>query len=383
MAKTRRKQSESDIVVLERTGDGRQMSKSRTAQQASVAPLAGHGSTRLPAVEVDGYNSQLRDEEGFVGDKARRAAFFEGLDTWRELAARKGKDLFDDTPTSELSKRSLDKTFLEGNVRGQAVMLSAIEDYAQQLATVARRLLRTKEWRDTQRIAVGGGLRASRFAEIAIARTELLLRQAGTEIELAPIRHDPDEAGLIGAVHLAPSWMFGGHDSIVAVDIGGSNIRAGIVELNAKKKPDLSAVAVNASELWRHADEEVDRAAAIERLVDMLNGLIAGAEKSGMQLAPFIGIGCPGAIAPDGSIEEGAQNLPGNWSSSRFNLPEALREAIPAIRGDETVVVMHNDAVVQGLSQRPFMADVEGWGVLTIGTGLGNAHFTNRGKLES
>jgi hypothetical protein len=39
---------------------------------------------------------------------------------------------------------------------------------------------------------------------------------------------------------------------------------------------------------------------------------------------------------------------------------------------------MHNDAVVQGLSELPFMQDVRHWGVLTIGTGLGNAHFTNR-----
>jgi hypothetical protein len=41
---------------------------------------------------------------------------------------------------------------------------------------------------------------------------------------------------------------------------------------------------------------------------------------------------------------------------------------------------MHNDGVVQGLSEVPFMQDVEHWGVLTIGTGLGNARFTNRRK---
>jgi hypothetical protein len=34
--------------------------------------------------------------------------------------------------------------------------------------------------------------------------------------------------------------------------------------------------------------------------------------------------------------------------------------------------------VVQGLSQAPFMTDVTHWGALTIGTGLGNACFTNR-----
>jgi hypothetical protein len=39
---------------------------------------------------------------------------------------------------------------------------------------------------------------------------------------------------------------------------------------------------------------------------------------------------------------------------------------------------MHNDAVVQGLSELPCMQDVDHWGVLTIGTGLGNACFTNR-----
>jgi len=41
-------------------------------------------------------------------------------------------------------------------------------------------------------------------------------------------------------------------------------------------------------------------------------------------------------------------------------------------------VVMHNDAVVQGLSQLPRMRNRNRWGVLTIGTGLGNARFSAR-----
>jgi hypothetical protein len=44
---------------------------------------------------------------------------------------------------------------------------------------------------------------------------------------------------------------------------------------------------------------------------------------------------------------------------------------------------MHNDGVAQGLSEVPFMQDVERWGVLTIGTGLGNARFTNRDKEKN
>jgi hypothetical protein len=39
---------------------------------------------------------------------------------------------------------------------------------------------------------------------------------------------------------------------------------------------------------------------------------------------------------------------------------------------------MHNDAVVQGLSELPRMTDVEHWAVVTLGTGFGNARFTNK-----
>jgi hypothetical protein len=87
-------------------------------------------------------------------------------------------------------------------------------------------------------------------------------------------------------------------------------------------------------------------------------------------------------LEEDGSIDRGAQNLPGNWESSKFNLPAILHSFIPAVGDEETSIVMHNDAVVQGLSEIPYMRDVEHWGVLTIGTGLGNARFTNRRSSE-
>jgi predicted NBD/HSP70 family sugar kinase len=228
-------------------------------------------------------------------------------------------------------------------------------------------------------VAVGGGFRAARIGELAVARAAVLLKADDIDIDLVPIRYHPDEAGLIGAAHLAPSWLFKGHDGILAVDIGGTNIRAGVVELNLKKAADLSAARVWKSELWRHADEEkLTREQAVERLVEMLQSLIRRARRGGLDLAPFIGIGCPGKIDEDGSIEKGAQNLPGNWESKTFHLPSKLCEAIPTIGDAETAVIMHNDAVVQGLSEVPFMQDVEQWGVLTIGTGLGNARFTNR-----
>jgi predicted NBD/HSP70 family sugar kinase len=184
---------------------------------------------------------------------------------------------------------------------------------------------------------------------------------------------------LIGAVHLAPSWVFHAFDAILAVDVGGTNIRAGVVQLNLKKSKTLEKAKVWKFSLWRHGDEEgVKRETAITRLGEMLEGLVVAAEKKKIKLAPFIGIGCPGLIEHDGSIDRGAQNLPGNWESSKFNLPASIHEMIPEIGDHETSIVMHNDAVVQGLSEIPYMQDVERWGILTIGTGLGNARFTNR-----
>lgn len=343
-----------------------------------------HAAIELPSVILDSYNVELRDDDGFIGDRASNRAFRGLLEDWRERLRGLGEDPLGETPSAEISKKKLDKVLISGDLEAAGIIHGAIEEFAQELATVIRRFLRVKGWRETQRIVVGGGLRESRVGELAIGRATVILKGGGVDIQLVPIRHHPDEAGLIGAAHLCPSWLFEGHDSLLAVDVGGSNIRAGVVQTNLKKAKDLSKAEVWKSELWRHRDEspKPSRDEAIGRLVSMLEDLIQKAEKEGLKLVPLIGVGCPGLIEEDGSITRGGQNLPGNWESSRFNLAATLQEAIPTISGHDTVVLLHNDAVVQGLSQVPFMQDVERWGVLTIGTGLGNARFTNRSAEE-
>ena len=226
--------------------------------------------------------------------------------------------------------------------------------------------------------STGGGFRNSRIGEVAIGRAAVLLKADGIAIGLVPIKHHPDEAGLLGAVQLLPSWALSGHDGLLAVDIGGTNIRAGIVLTQLAKAGDLSASKVWKSDLWRHRDDSPTRDEAVARLNKMLQKLLEAAKDEKLKIAPVIGIGCPGVVEPDGTIDRGGQNLPGgNWEGSKFNLPTEIVKAIPAVGDHDTHVIMHNDAVVQGLSQVPFMTDVERWGVLTIGTGLGNARFTN------
>jgi predicted NBD/HSP70 family sugar kinase len=345
--------------------------------------IARHGASRLPSVEVDSFNVELKDDDGFLGDRASKGAFRKILDTLRKPLKKTGDDPLGRKSAEAIGKSALDEALMGDDIHAAALVHGAIEEFAQELAYVTQRFLKTKAWADTERIVVGGGFRESRVGELAIARTDMIVKAEGFKVDLVPIRYHPDDAGLIGCAHLAPSWIFEAHDSILAVDIGGTNIRCGVVETRAKKAPDLSKASVWESELWRHADDEPTREGTVKRLVKMLKGLVASADAEGLKLAPFIGIACPGVIKEDGSIEKGAQNLPGNWESSKFNLPLSLVEAIPEIGDHDTAVLMHNDGVVQGLSEVPFMQDVERWGVLTIGTGLGNARFTNRRKDNS
>jgi len=352
-----------------------------TAQTSDeIKATVGHGLARLPSVTLRGYNAELRDGDQFLGDRATNRAFRAILDEWRTRLKKVGKDPLGDTPTSELSKKTLDKILVEGEPEAAGVILSALEEFASELVTIVDRFLKQKAWKDTERIVVGGGLRASRIGELAIGRASVALKANGRNVDLKPIHHHPDEAGLIGAVHLVPAWMFEGHDAILAVDIGGSNIRAGLVKVIVKKKGSVLADGEVAEfELWCYADDEAKptRDGAVERIAEMLQRLSRRAEKDELKLAPFIGLACPGVIEADGHIERGGQNLPGNWESSRFNLPEQLRELLPKIGKHPTTVIMHNDAVVQGLSELPLIQDVAQWGVLTIGTGLGNAAFAN------
>jgi hypothetical protein len=342
-----------------------------------AGPLA-HGGRLLPAVSVDTYNEELRDEEGFVGDRASGRAFRAILADWRDRLKASGDDPLGDTPMEEVSKSRLDKMMGSGDPASAALVHTVVEEFADELATVVRRFLRLDGWKGTERIVLGGGLIASRIGELSMGRASILLKAAGVDVELCSIGNHPDEAGLIGAVQLAPGWIMAGHDAILAIDIGGTNVRVGIVELNADKRGDVAEADVWKRMHWRHGDDKPTREEAIEQVAAMLGKLIERAAREKLKLAPFIGIGCPGLIDERGTILKGGQNLPGNWEGEEFNLAAALLARLPRIDGHDIVVQIHNDAVVQGLSEVPNMKDVQRWGVMTIGTGLGNARFTNR-----
>ncbi|HEX2526616.1 MAG TPA: hypothetical protein VHL31_10020 [Geminicoccus sp.] len=347
-----------------------------------------HGAKDLRLVRVDTYNAELEDPtgKGFLGDRASNRSFIAMLEDWR-VRVRRGNNGVDPlegtvgegTPTHQIDRGELDDLLQAADEDPEAAGLvhSAIEEFAHEMAGVVRRFLRLPAWQGTERIAVGGGFLEARVGLMAIGRVGILLKAQGEPIQITPVSRHPDEAGLCGAVHLAPPAVLEGRNAILAVDIGGTNMRVGLIGLGPAQ--DGSGARVLASERWRHADEHPDRNDAVARLAEMLRGLAGQADQERLRLAPFVGIGCPGVISADGTIERGGQNLPGGgWEGAGFNLPARLQEALPDIAGRRPHIVVHNDAVVQGLSEAHRMRDVRHWGALTVGTGLGNARFSNR-----
>ncbi len=353
-----------------------------TAAPAETLTVFPHAARTLTAVTVDSYNEELRESEGFVGDRASGKAFRVILDRCRAQLEEHGhEDPLGDAGTRELSKSKLDKILGGKDALAAGLVHTAVEEFGQELAEVIRRFLALPTWKDTERIVVGGGLIASHIGELAMGRAEVLIAEH-SPVKFCSIDNHPDEAGLVGAVQLAPGWVLAGHDAILAADIGGTNMRAGLIQFKVKNGR-VSKAEVRKRIHWRHADEKPTRDEAVQRLSTMLKELAAVAEAEKIKMAPFIGVACPGAIDEHGTILRGGQNLPGNWEGAGFNLPSSIAHHLGRLGKQEPAILMHNDAVVQGLSEVPNMQEVASWAVLTIGTGLGNAHFTNRKLAEA
>jgi hypothetical protein len=188
------------------------------ADTATLPSIAEHGASRLPSVELDSYNIELKDDEGFIGDRASKSAFRDIIENWRKSVRKAGDDPFGDEPSEEISKKTLDTLLSKGDGEAAGIVQGAIEEFSQELALVIRRYLKTKGWKDTERIVIGGGFRASRVGELVIGRTSLILKAEQIDIGLTPIHNDPDQAGL----------LVRGHVRIDAVAVGDEKLLLGL-----------------------------------------------------------------------------------------------------------------------------------------------------------
>lgn len=336
-----------------------------------------HAAVHLPGLDIDRYSLPLPDPEGegFLGDRASQTAFRSLIDRAREHHLD-GRDPFGRTPSRQLGKDEIDLVLVGGNPDAAHALHLAVEEYARQLCYVVQMFLAQADWAGVQRIVIGGGFPEHEAGALAMRRAMCLLELADTGVDLLPLRHDPDEGGLLGWSPLLPAAARR-YDAFLAVDVGGTKLRCGIVEHRLGRDASGGRGRVVESLVWRHADDGPNREQAVQRMAAMLNALSAFARTLGLKLAPFVGIACPGTVEADGTLSAGAQNLPGNWERP-FNLPQALAVHLDPVAGHVPAVVMHNDAVVQGLSELDRMADARRWAILTIGTGLGNATYTRR-----
>jgi hypothetical protein len=101
--------------------------------------------------------------------------------------------------SGELRRAELDSVLIWGEPEAAGVVQAAIEKFSQEFAVIIQRFLRLKEWKDTQRIAVGGGFRESRIGELVTGRTAVILKGDRIDLDLVPIHNHPDQAGLLGA----------------------------------------------------------------------------------------------------------------------------------------------------------------------------------------
>ena len=93
---------------------------------ATTTGIARHGATRLPSVEIDSFNVELKDEEGFLGDRASKGAFRAIFDRWRKPLRKTGEDPFGDLPSERISKKALDDMLIGEDTEASAVVHSAI-----------------------------------------------------------------------------------------------------------------------------------------------------------------------------------------------------------------------------------------------------------------
>jgi hypothetical protein len=328
-------------------------------------------------VRISGYGAKLPDPEkidNFLGDRVSGRAFVKAF----QKHCKRCRLAIMKKPTEGDIERLLE----DGDSDEERAVRDVAVAFGESLAEVIQQFLKWSYWKKTDRIIIGGGMAARHVGDIAIHAAQARLMKGHPRLELERIHHHPDEAGLVGSVHLIPASRTSGKDGLLAVDIGGSKVRCGIVEFGERKSGLLADARVWRIEVWRHAKARASRGKLVKMIAEMLEALIKEADKAEFRLSPLVRVGVPGDIDEDGYILSGAHNLPGNWEDRKFNLPAELASRLPEIGGEPASVSIHNDAVIQGLAELPFVRDVRRWGILTIGSGLGNAHFVNRGRRQ-
>src|ERR1700720_279032 len=89
--------------------------------------IAHHGAARLPWVDVDSFNVELKDDEGFLGDRASKGALRKILDSLRKPLKENGGDPLGSKSAQAIPKTTLDEALIGDDVRAAALVHGANE----------------------------------------------------------------------------------------------------------------------------------------------------------------------------------------------------------------------------------------------------------------
>ena len=169
----------------------------------SVPVLNAHGAKVLPSVEIDSYNLEIRDDEGFVGDQERLSG--DPRKVARAAAVARTRPAI--SPPTSQQEETRHAPCRDSEVGG--LFHSAVEEFARELSGVIRRFLKVASWRGTEAIVLGGGFRVEPGGRAGNRPRRGHAQGRGARNRARLIANHPDEAGLIGAAHLMPSWIEG------------------------------------------------------------------------------------------------------------------------------------------------------------------------------
>jgi hypothetical protein len=104
--------------------------------------LGGHGNSWLPHIDVLSYNIELKDDGGFLGDRASKKALAAILDDARKPLLKDGRDPFGERPSGEIGKQELDDALKHGDTEVAGLIHTVVEEFSQALSSVVKKMLK-------------------------------------------------------------------------------------------------------------------------------------------------------------------------------------------------------------------------------------------------
>src|SRR6266436_3612191 len=99
--------------------------------QSALPAAVANGTAHLPSVVLNSYNVELRDEIGYIGDRASKVAFRNIVENCRVALRKFGSDPFGANSSDSLSRKKLDHFLAQGNAVA-GIIHDAIEEFSEE-----------------------------------------------------------------------------------------------------------------------------------------------------------------------------------------------------------------------------------------------------------